>query len=98
MLVLIVLRVACGNGYTGVLLNVIHPSAELVKRDVQSGFFIVFEGCLGRLNKILSRLFFLYVIKNRLFHEVVRSAFLHGGQRCDPIPVSSVELDRDGSR
>ena len=91
-----VLRVARGNGRIRILLNLIHPMAELVQGDVQSGFFAVFEGGLGRLDEILSRLFLFHILEDRLFHEVVRSALLQGGQDRDPIAVRRVEFDRDG--
>lgn len=74
------LRVACCDGRVRVLLCLIYPRAELIERNMQSRFFVVFEGCFGGFDEILSRFFTLHVFKYGFLHEVVRGALLHGSQ------------------
>lgn len=96
-LVQTVLRVACGDGRVRILLYVIYPRAELIERNMQTRFLVVLEGCIGGLDKILSRFFTLHVFENGFLHDVVRGALLHGSQRSNSITVRRVEFDRDRS-
>ena len=74
------LRVACGDRRIRILLYVIHPRAELIERNMQTRFLVVLEGCIGGLDKIMSRFFTLHVFENGFLHEVVRGALLQGSQ------------------
>ena len=62
------LRVACGDGRVRILLYIICPRTELIERYMQSRFLVVLKGCIGGLDKILSRFFTLHVFENGFLH------------------------------
>lgn len=79
------------------MLDLIHPATELIERDMKAGLLVMLKGRLGRGDEVLSRLFFLHVFKNCLFHQIVRRALSGSCQGRDANPVGSIKLDGDRS-